>query len=95
MLMEHLEITLNKKDFLSEIREINQNLIGEFQKKLKIARPQYATRHEVSEALHITIGTLDRLIKNQEIKAYRIGGRILFRWSEVDQALKELNEGGK
>lgn len=94
--MEHLEITLNRNDFLSEIREMNQSLISEFQKKSKIiTRPQYATRHEVAAALHITIGTLDRLIKNKEIKAYRIGGRILFRWSEVDQALKELNEGGK
>ncbi|MDP3645428.1 MAG: helix-turn-helix domain-containing protein [Bacteroidota bacterium] len=94
--MEHLKVTLNRNDFLSEIRGINQSLISEFQKKSKIiAQPQYATRHDVAEALHITIGTLDRLIKNKEIKAYRIGGRILFRWSEVDQALKELSEGGK
>lgn len=50
----------------------------------------FGTRKEVSKELRISLPTLNELTKNGELKAYRIGGRVLYKWEEVINSLKEI-----
>jgi len=52
---------------------------------------EYATRKEVSERLRISLPTLNTLTKEGVLKGYRIGGRVLYKWSEVEAVLTEIS----
>lgn len=52
--------------------------------------PIYATRKQVAESLGISLVTLNKLTKNGELQGYRIGGRVLYKTSEVDSALQAM-----
>ena len=43
----------------------------------------FLTREELSSRLHISLVTLDKNIHQGNIKAYRIGGRVLLRESDL------------
>jgi hypothetical protein len=51
---------------------------------------RYVTRREVCDKLKISLATLHYYTKDGILKGYRIGGRILYRWVEVEQALTEI-----
>lgn len=55
-------------------------------KKLSI----YGTRKEVAKELKISLPILNEHTKNGTLKGYRIGGRVLYKWDEVFEALKEI-----
>jgi excisionase family DNA binding protein len=48
----------------------------------------YLTRAQVCEVLHLSLPTVDKAIADGRLKAYRIGGRILFKEEEL--ILKEI-----
>lgn len=50
----------------------------------------YATRKEVSERLRISLPTLNTLTKEEVLKGYRIGGRVLYKWEEVEAVLSQI-----
>ena len=47
------------------------------------------TRKETAEKLHISLGTLDTYTKLELIKAEKIGHRVLYRKSEINESLRE------
>jgi excisionase family DNA binding protein len=51
---------------------------------------EYATRKEVSERLRISLPTLNTLTKDEILKGYRIGGRVLYKWEEVEAVLSQI-----
>ena len=53
-------------------------------------KTEYLTRKEVAALLRISIPTLHELIKTGKLKGYRIGGRVLFNKSEVEESLEEI-----
>lgn len=53
-------------------------------------KTEFLTRKEVAALLRISIPTLHELIKTGKLKAYRIGGRVLFNKSEVEDSLEEI-----
>lgn len=55
-------------------------------KKLSI----YGTRKEVAKELKISLPILNEHTKNGTLKGYRIGGRVLYKWDEVFEALKVI-----
>ncbi len=50
----------------------------------------YGTRMEVAKALHISLPTLNELTKTGILTGYRLQGRVLYKWIEIDQALKKI-----
>lgn len=50
----------------------------------------YATREEVAKALHISKPTLNQLTKEGKLLGYRIGGRVLYKWDEINEALIKM-----
>ena len=54
-------------------------------------RPKtYLSRAEVSKMLNVSFVTLNKWNKNGKLKAVGIGGRVLYRQSDIDKAIVEL-----
>jgi len=49
----------------------------------------FLTREETAKKLHISLGTLDSYTKLRLIKAEKLGNRVLYRTSDIDEALSE------
>ncbi|MEI8270389.1 MAG: helix-turn-helix domain-containing protein [bacterium] len=81
------------KDFRSLIGDVVAEKLQEFKKgepsptKLK---DDYLTRKEVSHLLRISLSTLHYYTKNGILRGYRIGGRILYKKVEVQNAVMEI-----
>lgn len=87
------EIYLNgmTADQLSEM--IRESLRDELQ-QLRPIQPKtdtkYLTRHETARRLHISLVTLTDWVNRGKICAHKIGGRVLFRDSDVEAALNRI-----
>lgn len=53
---------------------------------------KYLTRMEVCKLFHITLKTLYTREARKEIIAYKIGGRKLYKASEIEQSLVKVNK---
>jgi len=53
---------------------------------------RYLSRKEVAEMLGIALSTLHNYVKAGKVKAYGLGGRVFFLRSDIEKALKPLNE---
>ena len=51
---------------------------------------KYLTRKETAKLLQVSLVTLNEWSKMGIIQSYRIGGRIRYKLSEIDEALKEV-----
>jgi excisionase family DNA binding protein len=51
----------------------------------------YITRAQVCDRLHITLPTVHSWMKQGKLRAYHIGGRTLFKESEVMAAIQPVN----
>lgn len=61
--------------------------------KLDLSPPdnsEYLTRIELSKWIKISLPTINDYTKKGILKAYRIGGRVLYQKSEVVESLKEI-----
>jgi excisionase family DNA binding protein len=56
------------------------------------AEPGYLSRKEVCKELKITYPTLSYYTKTGIIKGFRLGRRILYRKSDIDDSLKLIRE---
>lgn len=52
---------------------------------------EYLTRNEVRDLLKCDLSTVHNLTKRGKLKAYGIGGRVYYKRSEVEAAIKPLN----
>ncbi|MFR9542470.1 MAG: helix-turn-helix domain-containing protein [Rikenellaceae bacterium] len=50
----------------------------------------YLTRKETAARLRVSLVTLTEWVNRSRLKAYKIGGRVLFRESEVEAALSQI-----
>ncbi len=77
-----------------ETRIFNR-LQSEFETLRKEFQPkeptEYLTRNEVKEMLHCDLSTVHNLTKRGKLKSYGIGGRVYYKRSELEQAIKPLN----
>jgi len=53
----------------------------------------YCTRNEVAEMLRITLPTLDKLTREGNLIAYKIGVRVLYPYKEIVEYLKKQPHG--
>lgn len=80
---------------VEEFKEIIKNSFEQIRIETPILnsndnKEKYATRKEVAKALHISLPTLNELTKSGILIGYRIQGRVLYKWIEVDQALTRI-----
>lgn len=78
-------------DQLSEM--IRESLRDELQ-QFRLAHPKsetkYLTRQETARRLRISLVTLTDWVNRGKICAHKIGGRVLFRDSDVEAALNQI-----
>ena len=76
-------------DQLSEmIRESLRDELRQLQPSAKT--PNYLTRRETARRLRISLVTLNDWVNRGRIRAHKIGGRVLFRDSDVEAALHRI-----
>ena len=51
---------------------------------------EYLTRRETAKLLSISLVTLNEWSKKGILQSYRIGGRVRYKKSEIDHALREV-----
>ena len=77
-----------KESIISDIRAEFVKLSANFQPVLP---PEYLTRQEVAKILKISLVTLTDWNNKGILKPYRLGNLIRYKQSELDVALKSIN----
>lgn len=78
-------------DQLSEmIRESLRDELQQFRPARPKSETKYLTRQETARRLRISLVTLTDWVNRGKICAHKIGGRVLFRDSDVDAALNQI-----
>lgn len=86
--MEQFLIHYTVSDFQNDIRKIVAETIRDTKSESKeTIRPEYLTRQQVKEKLHVSFPTLNRFDKEGILTAHKIGGRVLYLWSDVEKAI--------
>ncbi len=94
-IMEHIILQGITVETLSEIiRKTVHEEVNKRHSQTSIgiigANENYLTRSETAARLRISLATLTEWVKKSRINAYKIGGRVLFRESEVETALSQI-----
>ena len=86
--MEQFLIHYTVSEFQSDIRKIVADALRETKPESKQPiRPEYLTRKQVKEELHVSFPTLNRFDKEGILTARKIGGRVLYLRSDVEMAI--------
>lgn len=80
-------VTLN--DLLFQIEQIIDTKICVKQQKTQPVS-DYVTRQEVCSILKITLPTLNHYSKEGFLTSYKIGSRVLYKKSEINEAIETL-----
>ena len=86
VLIQNIDVS-DLQNFISEtVKNEFKNFIPKqpSNKKTEI----YGTRKEVAKELKLSLPTLTEHTKNGTLKGYRIGGRVLYIWTEVFESLE-------
>lgn len=76
---------------LSEmIRESLRDELQQFRPARPKSETKYLTRQETARRLRISLVTLTDWVNRGKICAHKIGGRVLFRDSDVEAALNQI-----
>ena len=70
----------------SQLAELKNNL------QPRTNSTEYLTRHEVAKMLNITIGTLHNYTTRGILTAYQIGGRVLYKAKDIENAIVQLKK---
>ncbi len=80
------------KDFQDMIAEVVEIKLRQFAQEQPIPQGpgEFITRKVVCNRLKISLATLHSYTKDGTLKGYRIGGRVLYRSDEIEQAVHEI-----
>jgi hypothetical protein len=86
--MEQYLVHYSVADFHNDLKKIVTDAIRDTKPESKEPiRPEYLTRQQVKEKLHVSFPTLNRFDKEGILTAHKIGGRVLYLWSDVESAI--------
>lgn len=79
------------KDLQTIIGEILEEKLRQFKPEHQIQPTnEYITRREVCSRLKISLATLHTYTKDGTLKGYKIGGRVLYLLTEVEQSIQAI-----
>lgn len=86
-------ITLSKEDLSNLIKSSINEVLEENQlsQPQPAEHPEYLTRKQTAEKLHISITTLDTYTKNGLLNAVKIGHRVLYRYEDIENSIAKIN----
>lgn len=76
-------------DLKKVIKESVLEVLESIQPNTQSVDDNLLTRQETAKYLHISLGTLDSYTKNGFIKAEKLGHRVLYRKSDINEALSK------
>jgi excisionase family DNA binding protein len=80
---------IDQEGLRSLIGEVVTERLESFKPK-PVTNELLITRLETARKLRVSLPTLNELTKKGAIKAYRIGGRVLYKSNEVEASLMEV-----
>ena len=80
--------------FKSEVQQVLQTELNVLRKQEKQNSVEYLTRKDVAEHLCCSFSTIHRMMNKGVLKSYKFGRKSLFRSSDVEAALIQLNTKG-
>jgi hypothetical protein len=87
--MNELQIKLPKQ--LQTDIDFLKNQLTDLKENFTTKKPKtYLSRKEVSIMLNVSFVTLNKWNKSGKLKAVGIGGRVLYRQEDIDNAIVEL-----
>lgn len=95
--MNTIQITqLTPEQFEKRIAQIVKDQFESIKSELILVKDKedYLTRKEVAEMLKIELSTLHNWCKKGKLKPYGLGNRVYFLRSDIEKALKPLNQEG-
>jgi len=78
----------------TEVQNFLQTELNVQRKPEKQNSVEYLTRKDVVEKLHCSYSTIHRMINNGGLRCYKFGRKSLFRSTDVETALVQLNTKG-
>ena len=85
-----LLIQYTKDEFQIDIKNWFADAIRDYKSETKEpVRPKYGTRQQVRDELHVSYPTLNRFDKEGILTARKIGGRVLYLWSDIEKAINQ------
>lgn len=79
-----------KLDLLNQDITLIKNRLLPANETLPQQSDNFLTRKEAAHRLRVSLVTLTEWVNRSKIKAYKIGGRVLFRENEVEEALARI-----
>jgi excisionase family DNA binding protein len=80
---------LNPEELLEAIRLIFKEENSKYQLQNNALKNKYGSRQEVAKTLKISLPTLHEFTKKGILKAYKIGGRVLYKWDQIEKVLND------
>ncbi|APY11310.1 hypothetical protein BWZ22_08675 [Seonamhaeicola sp. S2-3] len=78
---------------INEKLELLQNQLKELKQQPQEQTPvKYLTRKEVGKMLSVNLATVHNMTVKGILKKYQIGGRVLYKLDEVENAIVELQK---
>lgn len=77
-----------QKGIIEGVKSEIDKLKSEFQPKQPT---EFLTRQQVKELLVVDLSTIHNWTKRGKLKAYGLAGRVYYKRSEVEQAIKPIN----
>jgi len=88
--MAQVMFTFTEPEFRTLIRDTFTEVLSNVPKETPPQPTEYKTRRETSEILGISLVTLNEWTKTGIVKGLRIGNRVRYRLSDIQDALKEI-----
>lgn len=86
-----MELQIKYPDQLKTDIDNIKSQLTDLQKNFAPKKPEaYLSRAEVSKMLQVSYVTLNKWNRSKKLKAVGIGGRVLYRQSDIDKAIVEL-----
>jgi len=94
--MEKVQIeSININELKYLIKEVLKTEIGIMLKPVSSAQNKsgvYGTRKEVAKELRISLPILNEHTKNGTLPAYKLGGRVLYKWIDIFENLELISK---
>ncbi len=85
---------VDPEEFKNEILAGVEKLLKEFSEQFTPKQPEiWMNRKEVGELLGISLVTIHNWSKDGILKAYKIGNRVRFKRSDIEETLLKSNRG--
>jgi excisionase family DNA binding protein len=87
--MTDLVIHMTRQDLRNELNLFAETIRENTPERTTTKEPEYLTRKETANKLHISLVTLNRLTNEGILQSYKIGGRVLYKPGDVNHAISE------